>query len=76
MRNIYFNKLSGRNFLSIGDTPVIVDLTKGINIITGKNHDKDCVNGAGKCLDKKTRIDISIEDLTVQEKFKEFLKKI
>ena len=48
MRNIKFNRLSGRNFLSIGDEPVIVDFNEGINIITGKNYDKDCVNGAGK----------------------------
>jgi len=74
VRNIKFNRLSGRNFLSIGDEPVIVDFNEGINIITGKNYDKDCVNGAGKCLDKKTRIDITINDPMVQEKYEEYLK--
>jgi len=48
VRKVIFNSISVRNFLSIGDTPVILDFQPGINIITGKNFDKDGANGAGK----------------------------
>ena len=49
MRFITFKTLEGRNFLSIGDTPIQVDLRPGVNAIIGSNLDKeDSKNGAGK----------------------------
>lgn len=49
MKYINFKKLSLKNFLSIGDTPVIVEFSEGLHIITGVNRDKeDRRNGVGK----------------------------
>jgi DNA repair exonuclease SbcCD ATPase subunit len=49
MKYIFFNKLTIRNFLSVGDTPVCVDFKPGFNVITGLNKDKeDRRNGVGK----------------------------
>jgi len=49
MRQISFNKISIKNFLSVGSTPVTVEFKKGLHIITGVNKDKeDRRNGVGK----------------------------
>jgi DNA repair exonuclease SbcCD ATPase subunit len=49
MKFVTFKQLKIKNFLSIGNTPVIVDFTKGVHIITGINRDKeDRRNGVGK----------------------------
>lgn len=49
MKFVTFKQIKIKNFLSIGDTPVIVDFTKGVHIITGINRDKeDRRNGVGK----------------------------
>jgi len=49
MRKVIFKSLSIRNFLSVGDSPVVIDFKDGINLITGRNLDKpDAKNGAGK----------------------------
>ena len=49
MRNIIFNKISIKNFLSVGNQPVGVDFKRGLHIITGINKDKeDRRNGVGK----------------------------
>jgi len=49
MKYITFNKLTIRNFLSVGEEPVIIEFNTGINIITGVNKDKDDRrNGVGK----------------------------
>ena len=49
MKYISFNKISIKNFLSVGNQPVAVDFKKGIHIITGINKDKeDRRNGVGK----------------------------
>lgn len=49
MRLVTFKNLKGKNFLSIGDNEVAVDLRPGVNAIVGTNHDKeDSKNGAGK----------------------------
>ena len=49
MRNILFNKISIKNFLSVGNVPVTVDFKRGLHIITGINKDKeDRRNGVGK----------------------------
>jgi DNA repair exonuclease SbcCD ATPase subunit len=49
MKNIKFNKISIKNFLSVGNQPVAVDFKTGLHIITGLNKDKeDRRNGVGK----------------------------
>lgn len=49
MRVITFKSLKGKNFLSVGDSPVSVNLRPGVNAIVGTNLDKeDSKNGAGK----------------------------
>ena len=49
MKNVHFNELQIKNFLSIGNEPVIIQFKTGLNIITGVNLDKiDRQNGIGK----------------------------
>lgn len=49
MRLVSFKSLSIRNFLSVGDTPIVINFQDGINVITGINYDKeDSKNGVGK----------------------------
>lgn len=49
MKYVNFNKVTIRNFLSVGDEPVQVEFNTGLNIITGNNKDKeDRRNGVGK----------------------------
>jgi len=49
MKKINFNKISIKNFLSVGKEPVTVDFKTGLHIITGLNKDKeDRRNGVGK----------------------------
>ena len=49
MKTVYFTKIAIQNFLSIGETPVIVDFNRGLHVITGRNIDKpDRQNAVGK----------------------------
>jgi len=49
MKFIKFDKLTIKNFLSVGEEPVNVTFDTGINVITGINRDKDDRrNGVGK----------------------------
>ncbi len=49
MRLVKFKSLEIKNFLSVGETPVIVNFQPGVNVITGINYDKeDSKNGVGK----------------------------
>ena len=49
MKYVTFQKVSIRNFLSVGENPVVVEFNSGLNIITGNNKDKvDRRNGVGK----------------------------
>jgi DNA repair exonuclease SbcCD ATPase subunit len=49
MRLVSFKALSIRNFLSVGETPVVINFQTGVNVITGTNYDKeDSKNGVGK----------------------------
>ena len=49
MKNVSFQELKIKNFLSVGEEQVIVKFTKGLHIITGINRDKeDRRNGVGK----------------------------
>ena len=74
MKNVNFKKVKILNFLSIGKTPVEIEFTPGIHLITGINRDKiDRRNGVGKCVDPCTEIEIIIEDTTVLEKYKNII---
>lgn len=49
MKEVNFKKLYIKNFLSIGDEPIEVNINSGLHIITGLNLDKeDSRNGVGK----------------------------
>jgi len=48
MRNIIFNNICIKNFLSVGETPIELNFTSGVNLITGENKDKGGRNGVGK----------------------------
>ena len=49
MKQIVFKKISIKNFLSVGNTPLEIDFKNGLNIITGINLDKEnSQNGVGK----------------------------
>ena len=49
MHFITFKTITGKNFLSFGDEPVIINFQSGVNAIIGTNLDKeDSKNGAGK----------------------------
>lgn len=49
MQLVVLKTLTIRNFLSVGDAPVVINFTPGINGITGINYDKeDSKNGVGK----------------------------
>jgi len=49
VRLVSFKTLSIRNFLSVGQTPAVINFQPGVNVITGINYDKeDSKNGVGK----------------------------
>jgi DNA repair exonuclease SbcCD ATPase subunit len=49
VRLVNFKSLAIKNFLSVGETPVVVNFQPGVNVITGINYDKeDSKNGVGK----------------------------
>lgn len=49
MKKIIFEKLVVKNFLSVGDKPVVINFKSGLHGITGKNLDQvDRRNGVGK----------------------------
>ena len=49
MKFITFKKIQIKNFLSIGEEPVIIEFKPGVNFITGTNSDvPGTKNGVGK----------------------------
>lgn len=49
IKKVFFDKLTIKNFLSVGEEPVSIDFKPGVNIITGANKDQlDRRNGIGK----------------------------
>tara|TARA_R110000824_G_scaffold134942_1_gene297962 strand:+ start:753 stop:2576 length:1824 start_codon:yes stop_codon:yes gene_type:complete len=49
MKFVTFKRLTIKNFLSVGDDPVVINFEPGLHIITGINKDKiDRRNGVGK----------------------------
>lgn len=63
MKKIDFKSLFIQNFLSVGNEPLEINFSNGLNVITGINRDEDNIgNGAGKCLDKRTKIKVRVND--------------
>ena len=48
MKQVIFDSLSVKNFLSIGSEPLELSFLNGINLITGENKDNNGKNGIGK----------------------------
>jgi DNA repair exonuclease SbcCD ATPase subunit len=49
MKKIDFKSLFVQNFLSVGNEPLEINFSNGLNVITGVNRDEDGIaNGAGK----------------------------
>ena len=50
MKKIYIRKVAAKNFLAIGDEPVVLDFSSGMTLIQGLNLDKggERSNGSGK----------------------------
>lgn len=49
MKYVCFKELKIKNFLSVGEDPVVINFEKGLHIVTGINRDKeDRRNGVGK----------------------------
>ena len=49
MKYVNFRRVTIKNFLSVGEEPVVVEFNTGLNVITGNNKDKvDRRNGVGK----------------------------
>lgn len=48
MKKINFKSLSIKNFLSVGESKIELNFSKGINLITGENLDNNTRNGVGK----------------------------
>lgn len=73
MKYVTFHQLKIKNFLSIGNDPVVIDMTKGVHIITGLNKDKeDRRNGVGKSTIADA-IYFAIFGNTIREIKKEFI---
>ena len=64
---ITFHHIEYKNILSTGNIPNKIELNiHNTTLILGKN-------GHGKCLDKFTSIDISIEDEEISKLFEKFI---
>ena len=73
MKYVTFHKLKIKNFLSIGDDQVVIDINQGLHIITGINRDKeDRRNGVGKSTIADA-IYFAIFGNTIREIKKEFI---
>ncbi len=48
MKRVVLKKLKLKNFLSIGDEWIELDIKSGLTFITGFNYDKNSTNGVGK----------------------------
>lgn len=73
MKYVEFEKVSIKNFLSVGEEPVVVDFNRGLNIITGNNKDKvDRRNGVGKSTVADS-IYFAIFGVTLRELKKDFI---
>ena len=58
---VKFKKLTFQNILSFGAKPTTIEFDHGVNLISG-------MNGAGKCLDKHTKILLEMDE-KIYEKY-------
>jgi len=74
MKQIIFNDIEIKNFLSAGSDPIKVDFKKGFHVITGLNKDKqDRRNGVGKSTIADS-INFAIFGSTLRELKKELIQ--
>jgi predicted ATP-binding protein involved in virulence len=67
--NILFKKIRWQNLLSTGNIFTEIDFTKSPStLIVGEN-------GAGKCLDPSTKVDISFDSLEKELEFIHFINR-
>ena len=71
---INFKKVTVKNFLSVGNEPIGLNISDGLSIILGENKDKNRSNGSGKCVRGSTKVDIMIDDPDVLKEFQDFIK--
>lgn len=73
MKKIIFEKLIIKNFLSVGNTPVVIDFKPGLHAITGINRDQiDRRNGVGKSTIPDA-VHFALYGTTIRELKKEFI---
>jgi len=73
MKKVIFEKLIIKNFLSVGNTPVVIDFRPGLHGITGINRDQiDRRNGVGKST-VPDAMHFALFGTTIRELRKEFI---
>jgi len=73
MKKVIFDKLIIKNFLSVGNTPVIISFKPGLHGITGINRDQiDRRNGVGKST-VPDAVHFALFGTTIRELKKEFI---
>jgi DNA repair exonuclease SbcCD ATPase subunit len=56
---VTIEKVSMKNFLSVGNKWLTVDFRKGLYRVTGENLDNNTKNGVGKCVDGDTEVEVT-----------------
>tara|TARA_R110000787_G_scaffold39265_9_gene98638 strand:+ start:635 stop:2425 length:1791 start_codon:yes stop_codon:yes gene_type:complete len=73
MKEVNFKSLSIKNFLSVGEEPIVINFEPGLHVITGVNKDKeDRRNGVGKSTIADA-LYFAVFGTTIRELKKEFI---
>lgn len=62
---VTIEKVSMKNFLSVGNKWLAIDFRNGLYRVTGDNLDNNTKNGVGKCVDGSTTVDITSDKKTL-----------